>query len=205
MFTGIVQTTGRVAALEAGQGDAGDLRLEIGLEEALAETLDTGASVAVNGVCLTVVEYTENGFAADVSRETLDCTTLGALDIGDRVNLETAVTPATALGGHLVSGHVDGVGSVISRDDDARSVRLRIRAPDDLARYIAPKGSITVDGVSLTVNAVSEAEFEVNIVPHTLELTILRAYRPGYRVNLEVDVVARYLERLLQYPPRPIS
>jgi riboflavin synthase len=204
MFTGIVQTTGRVAGLEAGQG-GGDLRLAIRVEEPLADTLDTGASVAVSGVCLTVVEYTENGFAADVSRETLDCTTLGALAVGDRVNLETAVTPATALGGHLVSGHVDGVGSVISREDDARSVRLRILAPDDLARYIAPKGSITVDGVSLTVNAVSEAEFEVNIVPHTLELTILQAYRPGQRVNLEVDVVARYLERLLQYPPRLIS
>jgi riboflavin synthase len=201
MFTGIVQTMGRVAALQAGQGGAGDLRLEIRLEEPLAETINTGASVAVNGVCLTVVEYTENGFTADVSRETLDCTTLGALDVGHRVNLETAVTPVTALGGHLVSGHVDGVGSVISREQDARCVRLRIRAPDGLARYIAPKGSITVDGVSLTVNAVSEAEFELNIVPHTLEQTILKAYRPGHRVNLEVDVVARYLERLLQYPP----
>jgi riboflavin synthase len=201
MFTGIVQTMGRVAALQAGQGGAGDLRLEIRLEEPLAETINTGASVAVNGVCLTVVEYTENGFTADVSRETLDCTTLGALDVGHRVNLETAVTPVTALGGHLVSGHVDGVGSVISREQDARCVRLRIRAPDGLARYIAPKGSITVDGVSLTVNAISEAEFELNIVPHTLEQTILKAYRPGHRVNLEVDVVARYLERLLQYPP----
>ncbi len=201
MFTGIVQTTGHVAALEAGEGGGGDLRLEIRLEEPLAETINTGASVAVNGVCLTVVEYTENGFTADVSRETLDCTTLGALDVGHRVNLETAVTPVTALGGHRVSGHVDGVGSVISREQDARCVRLRIRAPDGLARYIAPKGSITVDGVSLTVNAVSEAEFELNIVPHTLEQTILKAYRPGHRVNLEVDVVARYLERLLQYPP----
>jgi riboflavin synthase len=201
MFTGIVQTMGRVTALQAGQGGAVDLRLEIRVEEPLAETISTGASVAVNGVCLTVVGHTENGFAADVSRETLDCTTLGTLDVDDRVNLETAVTPVTALGGHLVSGHVDGVGSVISRQQDGRCVRLRIRAPDDLARYITPKGSITVDGVSLTVNAVSEAEFEVNIVPHTLEVTTLQAYRPGHRVNLEVDVVARYLERLLQYQP----
>ena len=205
MFTGIVETTGRIATLEAGQGGAGDLRLEIRLEKPLAETFNTGASVAVNGVCLTVVEHTENGFAADVSRETLDCTTLVALDVGHRVNLETAVTPVTALGGHLVSGHVDGVGSVISREEDARCVRLRIRAPNGLARYIAPKGSITVDGVSLTVNAVSESEFELNIVPHTLAVTILKAYRPGHRVNLEVDVVARYLERLLQYQPRVIS
>jgi riboflavin synthase len=139
----------------------------------------------------------EGEFAADVSRETLSLTTLGGLKAGSPVNLEKALTLATPLGGHLVSGHVDGVGEVIDRHDDARSRRLRIRAPAELARYVAQKGSICVDGTSLTVNAVDGRDFELNIVPHTLTETIIGGYGPGTRVNLEVDLIARYLERLL--------
>jgi riboflavin synthase len=157
-----------------------------------------GDSIAVSGVCLTVVGRLDSGFEADVSGETLRRTILGDLAAGDGVNLEKALTLSTPLGGHLVSGHVDGVGHVVSRREDSRSVQFTLRAPDELARYIAAKGSITVDGVSLTVNTVNGAEFELNIVPHTLAETTLSGYRSGRRVNLEVDLVARYLERLLQ-------
>jgi riboflavin synthase len=156
-----------------------------------------GDSIAVNGVCLTAVELPGDGFVADVSRETLSLTGLGQLEPGGRVNLEKALTLATRLGGHLVSGHVDGLGKVVERHDDARSVRFAIDAPPELARYIAHKGSITVDGVSLTVNAVDGRRFELNIVPHTLQETIMGDYAAGRRVNLEVDLVARNLERLL--------
>jgi len=158
---------------------------------------DLGDSIATNGVCLTVVALTGRGFSADVSRETLSLTTLQRLRPGTRVNLEKALTLQTRLGGHLVSGHVDGVGEVVSRRNDGRSIRFRIKAPVDLAKYIAHKGSICVDGISLTVNAVDGAEFELNIVPHTLQETTLGDFMPGRRVNLEVDVIARYLERLL--------
>ncbi len=203
MFTGIVQSTGAIVAADPYGEESGDLRLTIRADKRLARALETGASICVNGVCLTVVECDGEAFSADVSRETLACTALGQYASGSRVNLESAATPSTALGGHLVSGHVDGVGSVLGREDDARSVRFRIRAPEALARYIAPKGSIAVDGVSLTVNAVSEADFEVNIIPHTLAATIMDSYRPGQSVNLEVDMVARYLERLAQYGAVP--
>ncbi len=203
MFTGIIQSTGEILARDSTRGDAGDLSLSIRVGEAFKRPLETGASVSVNGVCLTVVGHDGDSFRADVSRETLACTALRNLASGARVNLETAVTPDTALGGHLVSGHVDGVGSVLSRDEDDRSVRFRIRAPEALARYLAPKGSIAVDGVSLTINEVKDADFDVNIVPHTLAVTIISDYQPGHEVNLEVDVVARYLERLLQYRSDP--
>ena len=156
-----------------------------------------GDSIAVSGVCLTVVELGGNGFSADVSGETLQRTMLGSLAVKDAVNLEKALTLQTRLGGHLVSGHVDGIGMVSSRREDSRSVQFTIKAPDELARYIATKGSICVDGVSLTVNAVDGSAFELNIVPHTLDATTMQAYRSGRKVNLEVDLVARYLERLL--------
>ncbi len=156
-----------------------------------------GDSIAVSGVCLTVVEPGANGFYADVSGETLDRTMLGSLAVHDAVNLEKALTLETRLGGHLVSGHVDGIGVVTDRREDNRSVRLTIKVPDELARYIAAKGSICVDGISLTVNAVAGSAFELNIVPHTLDATTMHAYRAGRKVNLEVDLVARYLERLL--------
>jgi len=156
-----------------------------------------GDSIAVNGVCLTVTELNGGQFGADVSRESLSVTTLGDLGVGDRVNLEQALTLNTRLGGHLVSGHVDGVGELLAMQPDARSTRVQFRAPDALARYIAAKGSITIDGTSLTVNGVDGATFDVNIIPHTWDMTRFSVYRVGSRVNLEVDLVARYLERLV--------
>ena len=199
MFTGIIHCTGEIVACEADQGDAGDLSLSIRVTGGFDRPLKLGDSVSVNGVCLTATAVDGETFRVDVSRETLSCSALNGFAAGAKVNLETAVTPETVLGGHLVSGHVDGVGEVLSRENDARSVRFRIRAPEALARYLAPKGSIAVDGVSLTLNTVDGAEFEVNIIPHTLTATIMHGYRSGREVNLEVDVVARYLERLLQF------
>ncbi len=194
MFTGIIQAIGEVAELKP-QG--GDVRLRLRTGKLDLTDVAPGDSIAVNGVCLTAVELPGDGFAADVSRETLSVTTLGELKPGSMVNLEKALTLATRLGGHLVSGHVDGLGQIVERHDDARSVRFTVEAPAELARYIAQKGSITVDGTSLTVNVVSGARFELNIVPHTLQETIMAGYHPGRSVNLEVDLVARYLERLL--------
>lgn len=194
MFTGIIQAIG---ALEGVESRGGDVRLRFGTGKLNLERTQIGESIAVNGVCLTAIELGPVRFAADVSRETLSLTTLGELQPGSPVNLEQALTLATPLGGHLVSGHVDGVGRVQGRHDDGRSVRLHIEAPRALARYIAPKGSVAVDGTSLTVNRVEGASFELNIVPHTLEETIIGRYREGTRVNLEVDLIARYLERLL--------
>jgi riboflavin synthase len=197
MFTGIIEAVGTIRAIEP---RGGDVRLSVeggGLD--LAGTA-IGDSIAVNGCCLTVVAREGAGFAADVSRESLGLTTLGDLGRNSPVNLERALTLSKPLGGHLVTGHVDGIGRVESRLDDGRSVRFRMRAPDALARYIARKGSICVDGVSLTVNEVDGAVFGVNIVPHTLQATVFGAYREGSRVNLEVDIIARYLERLVGEP-----
>jgi len=194
MFTGIIQAVGKVIALEPKGEDA---RLRVGTGKFDLSDVAIGDSIAVSGVCLTAVELPGDGFWADVSGETLARTTLGALRSGAEVNLEKALTPTTHLGGHLVSGHVDGVGSVTDRREDGRSVRFRIKVPGGLARYIAEKGSICVDGISLTVNGVNGAEFELNIVPHTLRETTMGAYAPGREVNLEVDIIARYLERLL--------
>lgn len=194
MFTGIIESLGEVVALQPRNGD---LRLRIKTHQLDLSDVRLGDSIATNGVCLTVVELPGDGYWADVSRETLDNTTLPHWALGQRVNLEKALTPQTRLGGHIVSGHVDGVGEVVNRHPDARSERFRLRAPKPLAKYIAHKGSITVDGTSLTVNKVDGAEFELNIVPHTLQRTIMETYRVGTRVNLEVDVLARYLERLM--------
>ncbi|AHE97748.1 riboflavin synthase [Thioalkalivibrio paradoxus] len=194
MFTGIIETLGSIAALEP---RGGDLRLKVRAPGMDLSDTQLGDSISVNGVCLTVTALEGGQFAADVSRESLGVTTLGDLAIGDRVNLERALTLNTRLGGHLVSGHVDGVGELVSMQPDARSTRVRFRAPDPLARYIAAKGSITIDGTSLTVNAVDGASFDVNIIPHTWSLTRFSVYRVGTRVNLEVDLIARYLERLM--------
>lgn len=194
MFTGIIEAVGRVEALEERGGDQ-RIRIEAGALD--LSQVSVGDSIAVNGVCLTAVELRAQGFAADVSRESLSLTTLGKLKAGARVNLEQALRLSTPLGGHLVSGHVDGVGTLLEVREDARSWRLQIHAPGELARYIAPKGSICVDGTSLTVNKVKGAVFELNIVPHTLATTIIGEYRVGTQVNLEVDLIARYLERLL--------
>lgn len=194
MFTGIVEAVGKIGALEPRGGDV-RLRLECGALE--MGDVRAGDSIAVNGVCLTVVEHQSSGFSADVSSETLACTTLGGLRPGDPINLEKALMASSRLGGHLVSGHVDGVGEVLERQPEARSQRWRVRAPASLSRYIAAKGSICVDGVSLTVNAIAGTVFDLNIVPHTLQATTLNDYRPGRLVNLEVDLIARYLERLV--------
>jgi riboflavin synthase len=194
MFTGIIQAVGSIQSREKRAGDA---RLKINTGTLAIASMSIGDSVAVNGVCLTAIEHSEHSFSADVSNETLSRTTLGTLNPGSKVNLEMAVTPTTHLGGHLVSGHVDGVGEVIKRWDDARSERLLIRAPDSLAKYIAEKGSICVDGISLTINGIVGCEFELNIVPHTVESTTMGEYKVGQHVNLEVDIIARYLERLL--------
>lgn len=192
MFTGIVQTRGTVEGVDAHDGD---VRLAI-TAPALGECR-IGDSVCVSGACLTAVERTARGFTADVSRETLDRTTLGGLRAGAAVNLERSLTLDAPLGGHLVTGHVDGVGELVARAEDARSLRLRIRAPAGLERYVAAKGSICVEGVSLTVNEVEGREFGVNVIPHTASVTTLGDARPGVRFNLEADLVARYVERLL--------
>lgn len=194
MFTGIIQAIGTISTIEP---RGGDTRLRIRTGKLDLGDVQLGDSIAVNGVCLTAVELPGDGFWADVSQESLDKTTLAQLMVNQRVNLEKALTPNTRLGGHLVSGHVDGIGEVLSRKAAARAVQFTIRAPDELARYIAHKGSICVDGTSLTVNAVNGAVFELTIVPHTLQETIMDEYQGGSRVNLEVDLIARYLERLL--------
>ncbi len=194
MFTGIVQDLGTVVERET---RGGDLRLGIAFAQLDETRLRVGDSVCVQGCCLTVTARAGATFCADLSRETLSLTTLGDLAVGAAVNLEPALRAGDALGGHLLSGHVDGIGEVIEAESDARSQRLKIRAPLALARFLAPKGSIAVDGVSLTLNAVAEASFCVNIIPHTQEVTTLGAVAPGTRVNLEVDQVARYLARLM--------
>jgi riboflavin synthase len=195
MFTGIIQAVGKIAALESRGGDA---RVRVDTGSLDLSDVRLGDSIAVSGVCLTAVARTAAGFSADVSGETLARTTLGQLKPGDRVNLEKALLPTTRLGGHIVSGHVDGVGRVIERREQARSACLRIEAPATLTQYIAEKGSICVDGASLTVNTVAGTVFDLNIVPHTLAETTLGEFRAGREVNLEVDLLARYLERLLQ-------
>jgi riboflavin synthase len=194
VFTGIVQDIGRVRALEA---RGGDVRLEIETRSAALAALRLGDSVCVSGACLTVAQLGVQSFAADVSRETLALTTLGELASGSRVNLEPALRAGDALGGHLVSGHVDAVAEVLEVTGDARSSRVRIGVPKELARLVARKGSVTLDGVSLTVNEVRGASFAVNLIPHTLAMTTLGQLAPGVRVNFEADQIARYLERLL--------
>ena len=194
MFTGIVQGVGRIRSVEP---RGGDVRMWIETGDVALGDVAIGGSIAVNGCCLTAIELEPAAFAADLSRETLSLTTAGLWSPGTSVNLEKALTAGQALGGHYVTGHVDGVGRVLSRHDDARSVRVEFELPPELARYVARKGSITVDGVSLTVNGAAGIRFDVNLVPHTLEVTVLGGYRPGTPVNLEVDIIARYLERLV--------
>ena len=194
MFTGLIEGVGTLAARETRGGDA---RLRIGVGTLPFDGVQLGESISVNGCCLTVVEFDADSFAVDASNETLALTTLGRLGIGAPLNLERAMRPSDRLGGHLVSGHVDGIGLAAKRWDDARAVRWRITAPMALLRYIAHKGSVCVDGVSLTVNAADDAGFEVALIPHTVEHTAFSTLRVGDSVNLEVDLVARYVERLL--------
>ncbi len=194
MFTGIIEDIGEIVSVER---RSGDVRLRVKTHKLPLADIALGDSISTNGVCLTAVELPGDGYVADVSVETLNMTTVAEWKAGTRVNLEKALMPHSRLGGHIVSGHVDGVGEVLSRSSDARSERFVIAAPKSLAKYIAHKGSITLDGTSLTVNTVNGAEFELNIVPHTLKETVIGHYQSGTRVNLEVDVIARYLERLL--------
>lgn len=194
MFTGIIEAIGEIKRVEQQQGD---VRLTISTKNLDLGDAQLGDSIAVNGVCLTAIELTPGQFVADVSNETLSATTMGDIKAGSAVNLECALQAQTRLGGHMVSGHVDGVGQVIERKADARSVRFTFAMPAEISRYVAQKGSICIDGISLTVNTVDDVSFSVNIVPHTLEMTTLGNRQVGDSVNLEVDVIARYLERLM--------
>jgi riboflavin synthase len=192
MFTGIVTAIGKI---ERAQPLAGDVRLTIDSGTLGLDDLAIGDSIAVSGACLTVVAIERSDFLADVSEETLRCTV--GLEVGSEVNLEKSLRLSDRLGGHLVSGHVDGVGQVLTFERMGESWLLRVRVPEDLVKYIARKGSITVDGVSLTVNEIGPAMFEVNLIPHTLEVTTLKHLKVGRGVNLEVDMIARYVERIL--------
>lgn len=194
MFTGIIKAKGTISAMHK---RGGDVRLSVRSDGLPWSDYEIGESIAVNGVCLTAVDLHADGFDTDVSVETLDVTALGDLEVGSAVNLEPSVSLGERLGGHLVSGHVDCTGKVVSRSSDARSIRLAIEIPREYARYIAKKGSVCVDGVSLTVNEVSVNIFELNIIPHTADVTIMGDYQQGTVVNVEVDLLARYLERLL--------
>ncbi len=194
MFTGIIEGVGRLAARDT---LGGDVRFTFDVGTLPFENVQMGESIAINGVCLTVIAHDATRFQADASTETLGLTTLGQLNVGAVINLERAMRPTDRLGGHLVSGHVDGLGQVLSVHDDARAQRWRFAAPAALLRYIAKKGSICVDGVSLTVNEVDEQGFEVALIPHTVANTAFAATAVGSAVNLEIDLVARYVERLL--------
>ena len=194
MFTGLIQAIGRIKSI---QQKSGDCRFTVAVGKLPIAEVKLGDSIAVNGVCLTAVELGADSFAADVSVETLQCSCLSHISTGAAVNLELALTATTRLGGHLVSGHVDGVGEILSRTQQARSEQFLVAAPGELMKYIATKGSICIDGVSLTINRLQDNCFELNIVPHTLSETIIGGYRVGTQVNLEVDLIARYLERLI--------
>ncbi len=194
MFTGIIRAKGTISAM---QKRGGDVRLAVRSDGLPWSDYEIGESIAVNGVCLTAVALHDDGFDTDVSVETLDVTALGGLDVGSTVNLEPSLSLGERLGGHLVSGHVDCTGTVVSRKPDARSIRFTFEVPAEYSRYVAKKGSVCIDGVSLTVNEVSGNVFELNIIPHTAEVTIFDDYVPGTVVNVEVDLLARYLERLM--------
>lgn len=194
MFSGIVETIGEITAIE---GRNGDQRISINAAGLDLSDVEIGHSIAINGVCLTVVNVADNKFSVDVSAETLSCTTFSQLKTGSNVNLERALKLYDRIHGHLVAGHVDGVGTIKSRQLDGRSERFDIDCPSELFRYVSKKGSICIDGVSLTVNDKSATGFSVNIIPHTLQETIISGYQPGTRVNLEVDLIARYLETLI--------
>ena len=194
MFTGIIETVGEVVAKELREGD---VKLTLKADKSYLEAVMLGDSIACNGVCLTVVDRTSNQFMLDVSVETLSLTTIGDWDVGSKVNLEQAMIASSRFGGHIVSGHIDRIGEIIDIADDARSWRMTVRVPKNIRQYIAKKGSICVDGVSLTINSVEDSEFSVNIVPHTLSHTIIGDYKLNQKVNIEIDTIARYVERLV--------
>ncbi|NNH38787.1 riboflavin synthase [Acinetobacter terrae] len=193
MFTGIIESLGKVESL---QSVGGDVRLRIGTSLDMSD-VHLGDSIATNGICLTVIEWGENWYAADVSRESLNRTTLGTWKVGQRVNVEKAMLPTTRFGGHIVSGHVDAVGEITVVREDARSIYYEVTAPAEIAKYLAEKGSVTVDGISLTINHLRGNVISLNLIPHTAERTNIGSWKTGAKVNLEVDVLARYIERLM--------
>lgn len=195
MFTGIIEATGTIKTIEQTQGD---VRLTIASNQLDFSDVKLGDSIACNGICLTVVAFGQDWYAVDVSRETLSKTTINHWKVGDRVNLEKAMLPTTRFGGHIVSGHVDTVGQITLMRQDSRSIYVEIRIPQEFAKYVATKGSVTVDGISLTANLVKDTVISLNIIPHTAQVTnIGKHWQVGHQVNIEVDVLARYLERLL--------
>ena len=202
MFTGIIEAVGTLAELRR-QGD--DMALTVHAPGLDFSDVKLGDSIATNGVCLTVVALGDKSYTADVSLETLSRTGFAEARVGDPVNLEKALMPSSRLGGHLVSGHVDGIGEVKSKSSSGRAIEYWIKAPAALSRYIAEKGSIAVDGISLTVNAVQGDLFRLTIVPHTAQETTIASWKPGHKVNLEVDQIARYLERLMMGKPQESS
>ncbi|GLO60137.1 riboflavin synthase subunit alpha [Vibrio sp. MACH09] len=195
MFTGIIETVGKLAAITP-KGD--DISITVNSGKLDMSDVKLGDSIATNGVCLTVVAMTENSYTADLSLETLKMTGFTDYQVGDKVNLEKAMLPTTRFGGHIVSGHVDGVGIIVERNQVGRSIEFWVELPEELTKYVAHKGSITVDGISLTVNDLRKQAFKLTIVPHTSDETTINNFQVGTKVNLEVDVLARYMERLLQ-------
>lgn len=193
MFTGIIESLGKVESL---QSVGGDVRLRIQTDQDMSD-VHLGDSIATNGICLTVIDWGENWYAADVSRESLDRTTLANWKVGQPVNVEKAMLPTTRFGGHIVSGHVDAVGEIVVVRSDARSIYFEVTAPKEIAKYLAEKGSITVDGISLTINHLRGNILSLNLIPHTAERTNISTWKLGTKVNLEVDILARYIERLL--------
>ncbi len=194
MFTGIIQATGSIASIKTNDNDS---RYVFNTGNMELDDVEIGDSIAVNGTCLTVLEKNKNGFSADLSNETLNLTTLSKLKQGSRLNLEKAMMLSDRINGHLLSGHIDGIGKIMELNDEGRSIRYQIELPEELTKYVAKKGSIAVDGVSLTINEVSGNYFNVNIIPHTLSETIFSDYRIGTLVNIEVDLFARYLDQLI--------
>jgi len=194
MFTGIIETRGTVTAVDL---VGGDVRITINAQDYRERDIALGDSIAINGCCLTVVERNDDQLSFDVSQESISLTLIGDWQIGTQVNLEMALLPTTRLGGHLVSGHVDGLARLIALKEDARSWRMDFEVPQNLQKYIAKKGSITINGASLTVNSCIDNHFDINVIPHTLEVTTLGDLKEGDQVHIEVDLIARYLERLL--------
>ena len=202
MFTGIIETIGTVKSTAK---VGGDVRITISAQEFSSREVNLGDSIAINGVCLTVIEHSGHDFAFDVSVESINHTLIGDWQVGVKVNLEMALLPTTRLGGHLVSGHVDGLATLKTLSEDARSWRMEFQFPESLKKYVAKKGSITINGTSLTVNAVNDNLFDINVIPHTFEVTTLGQLSVGDQVHIEVDLIARYLERLLSGNAEPVS
>ena len=202
MFSGIIETVGRITETHR---IGGDVRITVSAPDYLEREVALGDSIAINGVCLTVIERSGDSFSFDVSVESINHTLIGDWGVGTKVNLEMALLPTTRLGGHLVSGHVDGLATLSKLTEDARSWRMVFELPDELVRYVAKKGSITINGTSLTVNSVDNNLFDINVIPHTFEVTTLGDIKPGDQVHIEVDLIARYLERLLLGAGDPIE